>query len=93
MLQIECPYCGLRDQSEFSFGGEAHVIRPSEPESLSDEQWADYLFNRENPKGNHKEQWCHSSGCRRWFNAVRNTVSYQITAVYKVGEAAPESTS
>ena len=28
MLIIECPYCGPRDQSEFSNGGEAHVKRP-----------------------------------------------------------------
>ena len=89
MLQINCPYCGWRDQSEFSFGGEAHIVRPSEPDALSDEEWGDYLFNRENPKGSHKEQWCHSSGCRRWFNVVRDTVTYQITAVYRVGESAP----
>ncbi len=90
MLKIECPWCGERDQVEFSYGGEAHIIRPPEPDQLSDEQWGDYLFFRHNPKGLHKEQWCHSAGCRRWFNAIRDTVSYEIHAIYKPGESAPE---
>jgi sarcosine oxidase, subunit delta len=90
MLLIECPYCGPRDQDEFSYGGEAHIVRPPEPDALSDAEWADYLFMRSNPKGAYQEQWCHSSGCRRWFNAVRDTVSYEILAVYEVGETPPE---
>lgn len=93
MLLIECPWCGTRDQSEFSCGGEAHIVRPLDPYTQTDEQWADYLFKRTNPKGLHKEMWCHSSGCRRWFNAVRDTVTYQISAIYKVGETAPESST
>ena len=86
MLQIECPWCGPRDQSEFSCGGEANIARPSYPEKLTDEEWGDYLFNRKNPKGRHHEQWCHTAGCRRWFNVVRNTVSYRIERVYHIGE-------
>ena len=93
MLIIECPYCGARDQSEFSFGGEAHIVRPLEPDQLTDAEWGDYLFNRENPKGSHREQWCHTAGCRKWFNAVRDTVTYRITAVYKVGETPPEESA
>ena len=38
MLRIKCPWCGSRDQSEFSYGGEAHIVRPEEPEKLSDEE-------------------------------------------------------
>ena len=93
MLLIECPYCGTRDQSEFSFGGEAHIVRPPEPDALSDAEWGDYLFNRENPKGAHREQWCHTAGCRKWFNAVRDTVTYRISSVYKVGEQPPEESA
>ena len=91
MLSIECPWCGARDQSEFSYGGEAHIVRPGDPDALSDEQWADYLFMRTNSMGRHREQWCHSSGCRRWFNVVRDTVSYLIVAVYKLGDPLPET--
>ena len=91
MLEIRCPWCGPRDQSEFTYGGEAHIARPLQPDELSDAEWADYLFMRTNPKGAHREQWCHSAGCGRWFNVVRDTVSYEITAVYRVGELPPES--
>jgi len=86
MLLIECPWCGPRDQSEYSCGGEAHIGRPLNPERLTDQEWGDYLFNRKNPKGRHYELWCHTAGCRRWFNVVRDTVSYQIEAVYLIGE-------
>jgi sarcosine oxidase, subunit delta len=90
MLQINCPWCGPRDETEFSYGGEAHIARPADPYALSDAEWADYLFMRTNPKGVHREQWCHSHGCRRWFNVERDTVSYAILSVYKVGEQPPE---
>lgn len=89
MLLIECPWCGPREESEFTYGGEAHIIRPKAPEELSDAEWADYLFMRKNKRGDHLEQWSHSSGCRRWFNVQRDTVTYEIMAVYKVGEPAP----
>ena len=46
MFIINCPYCGERDQSEFKAGGEAHIERPKHPTELSDDQWAEYLFNR-----------------------------------------------
>ena len=42
MFIINCPYCGERDQSEFSSGGEAHIIRPKQPAELSDDEWADF---------------------------------------------------
>ncbi len=89
MLEIECPWCGSRDQDEFHYGGEAHIVRPADPDALNDEQWGDYLFFRTNTKGAHAEQWCHSSGCRRWFNVIRDTVSYAIRGVYRVGDKPP----
>lgn len=90
MLLIPCPWCGPREETEFSYGGEAHVVRPADPYALSDQEWADYLFMRTNTRGLHREQWCHSAGCRRWFNVARHTVTYKILAVYKVGEMCPE---
>ena len=89
MLLIPCPYCGERDETEFSYGGEAHIARPKEPEALSDEEWADYVFMRPNSKGVLLERWVHSHGCRRWFNLARDTVTYEIHAVYKMGEKPP----
>ena len=44
MFLINCPFCGERDQSEFSAGGEAHITRPKQPSELSDDEWAEFLF-------------------------------------------------
>lgn len=89
MLYIQCPWCGWRDESEFAYGGEAHIERPEDPDALSDEQWADYLFMRTNPRGAHRERWVHAAGCRRWFNALRDTETYEFKAFYRIGERPP----
>jgi len=86
MLLIKCPYCGERDESEFSYGGEGGISRPAKPDELNDGQWADYLFNRTNPRGAHDELWNHAQGCRRWFNVERDTVTYKISASWPIGE-------
>ncbi len=86
MLLIECPWCGARHETEFHYGGEAHIARPEKPEELSDAEWAEFIFMRTNTKGVFRERWNHSVGCRRWFNVVRDTVSHKILAVYKMGE-------
>lgn len=93
MFLITCPWCGERDQSEFSNGGEAHIARPGNPETLSDEEWAEFVFMRTNPKGVFAERWVHTAGCRRWFNMLRNTATDEILAVYRMGEARPEVVS
>ena len=86
MLLIHCPYCGPRPEIEFRGGGEAHIARPSDPSQVTDEQWAGFLFFRNNPKGLHAERWLHIHGCQRWFNAVRDTVSDRFEKTYEVGE-------
>ena len=63
MLWIDCPWCGARPESEFRYGGEAHIARP-DPAATDDAGWADYLFMRTNPKGVHAERWMHREGCR-----------------------------
>lgn len=93
MLLIECPWCGARDETEFHCGGQAHIERPADPDALSDAEWAEYLFMRNNAKGVHAERWVHAAGCRRWFNLLRNTVTHEIVAVYRMGEPPPEGTS
>ena len=86
MLRISCPYCGLRDQVEFQFGGETHIARPEKPEQASDSEWANYMFYRDNIKGLHYERWVHSLGCRQWFTLARDTVTHEITEVFPMGE-------
>jgi sarcosine oxidase subunit delta len=90
MYLIPCPWCGRREETEFHYGGQAHVPYPADQASLSDGEWAEYVFFRANPKGAFNERWVHSAGCRRWFNAVRDTASHQLLAVYRLDEPPPE---
>jgi heterotetrameric sarcosine oxidase delta subunit len=91
MLLIGCPWCGPRDEIEFRYGGQANIAYP-DPAAVDDPAWGRYLFVRDNPKGNFRERWRHSSGCRRWFHVVRDTTTNRILAVYRIGESAPEVT-
>ncbi|TCP51873.1 sarcosine oxidase subunit delta [Tamaricihabitans halophyticus] len=89
MLLIECPWCGGRDETEFGYGGQAHVPYPEDPHALTDAQWAEYVFIRDNPRGPYAERWVHSAGCRRWFNAVRDTGTNDVKATYPIGARKP----
>ena len=87
MLYIKCPNCGLRDEIEFSCGGEANITRPILNEKLNDREWSEYLFSSYNPKGLFIERWHHTAGCRQWFNVVRNTITNEIYEVYSLGSS------
>jgi sarcosine oxidase subunit delta len=52
MLHIFCPHCGeLRSEEEFHASGQAHIPRPLDPNACTDEEWGDYMFFRDNPRG------------------------------------------
>mgnify|MGYP001798564667 FL=1 len=90
MLLIHCPYCNEeRPELEFRHAGEAHLIRPAGDSDISDEDFAAYLFRRENPKGVILERWRHIHGCGRFFNAMRNTHTDKFVKTYKAGEPRP----
>ncbi|WP_427173233.1 sarcosine oxidase subunit delta [Arthrobacter sp. 92] len=93
MLLISCPNCGSRDETEFHYGGQAHVAYPENPNELTDREWAEFLFYRDNTKGTFAERWLHSTGCRQWFNMLRDTVTYDIQAVYPMGAPRPGAAS
>ena len=86
MFVIECPWCGKRDISEFSYGGDATVTRPTDPDQVSDEAWHDYIYIRPNPKGLHEELWLHANGCRTWFKVLRDTRTHKILATARLDE-------
>ncbi|GAB3288062.1 sarcosine oxidase subunit delta [Parasphingorhabdus pacifica] len=86
MMLIPCPWCGPRDVDEFHYGGQADVRYPKDPNATSDEEWAQFLFFRDNPKGLFVERWSHASGCRRWFTVRRDTVSNHIESGQQIGE-------
>jgi heterotetrameric sarcosine oxidase delta subunit len=80
MMLIPCPHCGQRDEHEFTYGGDATVLRPADPEALSDKEWTSFLFLRDNPLGAHREHWFHRFGCRRWITIERDTLNHHIAA-------------
>ncbi len=89
MLLIPCPHCGPRPELEFRNAGHAHIVR--DPAGSDDQRWAETLFFRDNPKGIMAERWRHFSGCGRFFNALRDTVSDAILATYRSCEPRPET--
>ncbi len=76
MLRIECPWCGVRNEDEFSYGGDASVQRPTDADAL--DAWYDYVYTRDNLAGKHTEHWQHVSGCRAWITVVRDTMTHEI---------------
>jgi sarcosine oxidase, subunit delta len=90
VLSIPCPWCGPRDETEFHYGGQAHIAYPADPLAQTDAEWAAYLFLRDNPKGWFAERWAHTAGCRRWFNAIRHTLTSEVACVYPPFTDPPE---
>ena len=76
MLLIPCPWCGPRNQVEFTYGGDATLRRPvpGAPEAA----WVEYVYMRDNPRGPHAELWLHVAGCRRWIVVRRDTLTHDI---------------
>ena len=91
MLLIPCPCCGPRNQIEFTYGGDATLVRPAPdaPETA----WADYVYLRDNPCGPHDELWFHGAGCRCWFKVRRDTRTHDILASVPAGEPFPAGAS
>ena len=96
-MRINCPYCGERDSSEFTYLGDASPIRPdatpldppleidsAEAEALR-AKFHDYVYLRDNVAGFMKENWYHGGGCRTWLTVERSTLTHEIRSV----EAAP----
>jgi len=94
MLRLACPHCGLRDEVEFHYRGDASVRRPAA--EAGGEAFYAYAYERDNPAGWHLEWWQHVAGCRRVLKVLRHTVTHEIAAVGAPsdllapgGEAAP----
>ncbi|MDG4720174.1 MULTISPECIES: sarcosine oxidase subunit delta [Thalassospira] len=76
---VKCPHCGSRPREEFTVRGEVATPRPvaGADESI----WFDHVYLRDNPRGQHREYWHHSGGCRRWLVLDRNTVTHETSNV------------
>ncbi|MEO0367904.1 MAG: sarcosine oxidase subunit delta [Pseudomonadota bacterium] len=75
MKLLRCPLNGVRNITEFTYGGEYHDM--PEPLAVSSEDWAEYVFFHDNKAGDVYEWWCHTASSF-WFIAHRNTISDQV---------------
>lgn len=77
MLAIPCPFCGPRDHTEFTYGGDATLARPELSAPFLG-AWYEAIHLRDNPCGPHREYWLHTAGCRTWLVVTRDTLSHAI---------------
>lgn len=75
---ISCPLCGPRDVGEYRYGGEIQT-RPVPDSTVA--TWSGYLYDRVNIAGEERAWWFHRSGCRRWFQAQRDTRTNEVIRV------------
>ncbi len=75
MLIIPCPWCGERDESEFSYGGLARPLPSLDADAAA---WRHALYSCDNPMGWREELWFHGFGCRQWIVVRRHTVSQKV---------------
>jgi heterotetrameric sarcosine oxidase delta subunit len=72
---LTCPNCGVREVTDFAFGGEVSARPKSRP---SFRELNTYNYFRRNVAGVQREWWFHRSGCRAWFIADRNTATNEV---------------
>ncbi|MBY6115930.1 sarcosine oxidase subunit delta [Mameliella alba] len=77
MQRFPCPFCGLRDETEFHFAAEAGKHRPEPAPGVDDASWADYLYAADAPKGSSREVWVHLT-CGEFFVMTRDTVTREV---------------
>ncbi|MBK8768836.1 MAG: sarcosine oxidase subunit delta [Rhizobiales bacterium] len=80
-MLITCPHCGPRPVEEFTFLGDAKPQRPTSNDPATMDQWFDFVYLRDNPRGPFDEYTHHSGGCRAWLVVTRNTQTHTVLAV------------
>lgn len=85
MMHLPCPWCGYRNVSEFAYEGE--LVKRPDPATTTPEEWRSYLYLRANPAGRLEEGWYHRAGCRRYFEAVRDTTDNTVLETRRPGHA------
>jgi methylglutamate dehydrogenase subunit B len=86
-MRIACPHCGERDVQEFSYLGDAALVRPEGP-GASAQAMHDYVYLRDNPAGPHRELWYHAAGCHAWLVVTRDTRTHAIAGAEPAREVA-----
>ncbi|WP_421925986.1 sarcosine oxidase subunit delta [Neoaquamicrobium sediminum] len=83
MQLFSCPFCGERDETEFTFCAEAGKTRPEPAAEVSADAWARYLHFDHNPKGATREVWLHAT-CGEFFLMERDTVSHAVAGSHSL---------
>ncbi len=79
MLRIQCPWCGVRDEIEFRYRGDASVVRPAADAGI--DAFASYVYERGNQCGWQAEWWLHVGGCRQLLTVERHTLTHEIRSI------------
>ena len=75
---LTCPNCGVREVTDFGYGGEVTYRPSSRP---SQRELNTYNYFRRNVAGVQREWWYHRFGCEVWFQAERDTRTNEIIRV------------
>ncbi len=78
---IPHPILGPRDAQEFIYLGDAALMNRPDGMTAGIAAFHAYLYQRDNPAGEHRELWYHEQGDRSWLVVTRNTVTHEITRV------------
>ena len=86
-MLINHPLLGPRDASEFTYLGDASLMkRPDWQAENAVQAFHDYLYLRDNPAGLHRELWFHEQGDQSWLVVTRNTLTHEIVSVEMASE-------
>lgn len=88
-MLIHHPLLGPRDAQEFTYLGDASLIdRPDWKHGGAVDAFVDYVYQRNNPAGAHRELWFHEQGDRSWLVVTRNTLTHEISKVELASDVA-----
>jgi sarcosine oxidase, subunit delta len=82
MKLMRCPLNGLRNISEFVYGGE--VVEPPTPDAPAS-AWAEHVFLHDNGAGVTREWWQHAP-TSYWFIAERDLRTDEVLRTYPASE-------
>jgi sarcosine oxidase subunit delta len=89
-MRINCPHCGERSLDEFSYLGDASVVRPDPASPNAEAAFYAYAYERANVAGLMRELWYHAAGCHAWLVVTRDTRTHEIFEVKSAQEVALE---
>ena len=76
-MRIRCPFAASATSRNSPIAAMPTVRRPPSLADGATDAWVDYVYNRDNPAGPHREYWYHAAGCRSWLVVTRDTRSHR----------------